>query len=183
MMNKPTPIPAPAFADAISGSLKPFFIDVRTPVEFSAGHVLGAHLYPLQGFQPKQVLKQAAVEFGKGAPIYVLCKGGARAQKAAEQLAEHTDQPIYVVEGGTDACVALDMAIHRNEKAPISLDRQVRITAGSLVLLGVILGGFIHPIWFGLSGFVGAGLLFSGVTDTCGMAMLLSRMPWNKTGG
>lgn len=179
-MNKPIPIPAPAFADAISKSPKPFFIDVRTPVEYSAGHVDGAHLYPLQDFQADKVLKQATAEFGKDAPIYVLCKGGARAQKAADQLVQHTDQPIYVVEGGTDACVVLDMAIRRNEKAPISLDRQVRITAGSLVLLGVILGWTVSPLWFGLSAFVGAGLLFSGVTDTCGMGMMLARMPWNR---
>jgi predicted small integral membrane protein len=62
----------------------------------------------------------------------------------------------------------------------MSLERQVRIAAGTLVFIGSLLGYFIHPAWIGLSGFVGAGLVFAGITDTCGMAMVLARMPWNN---
>jgi hypothetical protein len=64
----------------------------------------------------------------------------------------------------------------------MSLERQVRIAAGSLVVLGTVLGAFVHPAFLGLPAFVGAGLIFAGVTDTCGMGMLLARMPWNRAG-
>jgi hypothetical protein len=83
------------------------------------------------------------------------------------------------VEGGTKACEHTDLPLVRGKKA-ISLERQVRIVAGSLVLIGVILGTWVHPYFYGLSGFVGAGLLFAGISDTCGMGMLLSKMPWNQ---
>jgi len=65
-------------------------------------------------------------------------------------------------------------------KRTISLERQVRIAAGSLVLLGAVLSLLVHPYFIGLAAFVGAGLVFAGVTDTCGMAMCLARMPWNQ---
>jgi hypothetical protein len=74
------------------------------------------------------------------------------------------------------------LPVVRGKKA-ISLERQVRIAAGSLVLLGVIGSLLIHPYVIGLSAFVGAGLLFAGITDTCGMGMLLARMPWNRNVG
>jgi hypothetical protein len=67
-------------------------------------------------------------------------------------------------------------------KATISLERQVRIAAGSIVLIGTLMGAFVHPAFLGLSAFVGAGLVFAGITDTCGMGMLLARMPWNQSG-
>jgi len=77
------------------------------------------------------------------------------------------------------ACVEAGLPVVRGKKA-ISLERQVRIAAGSLVLLGAVLGSFVHPAFIGLSAFVGAGLAFSGITDTCGMGMILARMPWNQ---
>jgi hypothetical protein len=82
------------------------------------------------------------------------------------------------VEGGTRAWVACGLPVTRGKKA-VSLERQVRITAGALVLLGVGLG-FVHPAFFGIAAFVGGGLLFSGLTDTCGMGLLLAQMPWNR---
>ena len=82
------------------------------------------------------------------------------------------------VEGGTLACVDAGLPVVRGKKA-VSLERQVRIAAGSLVLLGAALS-FVHPAFVGLSAFVGAGLVFSGITDTCGMGMILARMPWNQ---
>jgi hypothetical protein len=82
------------------------------------------------------------------------------------------------VEGGTLACVEAGVPVVRGRKA-ISLERQVRIAAGSLVLLGAGLS-FVHPAFVGIAAFVGAGLVFAGVTDTCGMGMLIARMPWNQ---
>jgi hypothetical protein len=86
---------------------------------------------------------------------------------------------VQNVEGGTEACVALGLPVVRGRQA-ISLERQVRITAGSLVLIGAILAWLVHPAFIALSGLIGAGLVFSGVTDTCGMGLLLARMPWNQ---
>ena len=89
------------------------------------------------------------------------------------------DSPPCAVEGGTLACVESGLPVVRGMKA-ISLERQVRIASGLLVLLGALLGWLVHPAFIGLSAFIGAGLVFAGVTDTCGMGMLLARMPWNQ---
>jgi rhodanese-related sulfurtransferase len=86
------------------------------------------------------------------------------------------------VEGGTLAWEQAGLPVVRGKEA-ISLERQVRIAAGSLVLLGTALGAFVHPAFLGLAAFVGAGLVFAGVTDSCGLGMLLARMPWNQAGG
>jgi Protein of unknown function (DUF2892) len=86
---------------------------------------------------------------------------------------------VVNVEGGMLACIEAGLQVVRGKKA-ISLERQVRIAAGLLVVLGSLLGWFVHPAFIGLSAFVGAGLLFAGITDTCGMGMLLARMPWNQ---
>ena len=83
------------------------------------------------------------------------------------------------VEGGNTACVAASVQVVRGKKA-ISLERQVRIAAGVLVCAGAALGFFVHPYWIGLSAFIGAGLVFAGVTDTCGMGMVLAKMHWNQ---
>ena len=86
---------------------------------------------------------------------------------------------VISVDGGTDACIADGLTIERGKKA-ISLERQVRIVAGSMVLVGAVLALTVHPYWAALPAFVGAGLVFAGVTDTCGMGMLLMKMPWNR---
>ncbi len=83
------------------------------------------------------------------------------------------------MEGGTIACEAAGLTVVRGQKA-ISLERQVRIAVGVLVLIGSALGFWVHPYFIGLAAFVGAGLTFAGITDTCGMGMLLARMPWNQ---
>ena len=83
------------------------------------------------------------------------------------------------IEGGTMACGEPGLSVVHGKKA-ISLERQVRIAAGLLVLLGALLGWFVDPAFIGLSAFVGAGLVFAGITDNCGMGMVLARMPWNQ---
>ena len=83
------------------------------------------------------------------------------------------------VEGGTLAWDQAGLPVSRGRKV-ISLERQVRIAAGLLVLTGAVLALTVHPWWAGLSAFVGAGLMFAGITDTCGMALMLARMPWNQ---
>jgi rhodanese-related sulfurtransferase len=86
-----------------------------------------------------------------------------------------------VVDGGTDACVRAGLPVERDAGAATwSLERQVRLIAGLLVLTGVALGAFVHPAGYGLAAFVGAGLTFAGATDICGMAFVLGRCPWNR---
>ena len=87
-----------------------------------------------------------------------------------------------MVEGGTKAWEAAGLPVVRGQGV-ISIERQVRIGAGTLVLLGVLLGSWVDPFWFFLSGFVGAGLIFAGITDWCGMGLLLAKMPWNQSSG
>jgi rhodanese-related sulfurtransferase len=113
------------------------------------------------------------------APIYVICKSGARAQKAIAKLHGAGYKHLVNVQGGTDAWGSAGLPMVRNGGTAISLPRQVQIAAGSLVLFGILIG-LLHPAGFALSGFVGAGLVFSGVTDTCAMAGVLGRMPWNR---
>jgi len=89
---------------------------------------------------------------------------------------------IVNVTGGTDAWLEAGYDVDRSDRKAMALDRQVRIAAGSLVLTGVAVSALVQPAWIGLviAGFIGGGLVFSGLTDTCGMGMLISKMPWNK---
>jgi rhodanese-related sulfurtransferase len=156
-------------------------IDVRTPAEYRELHAEPARLVPLDSLDPKAV---AAARGGAGGdePLYVICRTGGRGRQACEKIAAAGCRNVVNVEGGTLAWEQAGLPVVRGKKT-ISLERQVRIAAGSLVVIGTALGAFIHPAFLGLSAFVGAGLVFAGVTDTCGMGMLLARMPWNRAGG
>ncbi len=150
-------------------------IDVRTPAEFEEVHVVGATNLPLDRLDAKAF----AAKRTQGGPVYVICKSGGRSKQACEKL-HAAGVPVVNIDGGTMACESAGLPVVRGKKT-ISLERQVRIAAGLLVLLGVGLS-MLHPYWIGISAFVGAGLVFAGITDTCGMAMLLAKMPWNQSG-
>jgi rhodanese-related sulfurtransferase len=152
-------------------------IDVRTPVEFREVHVKLARNVPLDKLDPAALVQ--ARNGDKDKPLYVICRSGSRGLQACEKFLAAGCPNVINIEGGTLACVEAGLPIVRGKKA-ISLERQVRIAAGSLVLLGVILGWLVHPALYGLSAFIGAGLVFAGITDTCGMGMMLARMPWNR---
>lgn len=149
-------------------------IDVRTPVEFAEIHVEFAKNVPLDGLDPADVMQERDQE----KTLYIICRSGARGEKARQAFADAGFTNVVNVEGGTLACEATGLPLVRGQKM-MSLERQVRIAAGSLVLLGVILGWQVHPGFFGLSAFVGVGLIFAGITDFCGMGLLLAKMPWN----
>jgi rhodanese-related sulfurtransferase len=152
-------------------------IDVRTPVEFREIHATRARNTPLDSLDPHAVMRErngAAAE-----PLYVICRSGNRSSKACDRFVTAGYTNVVNVEGGTTAWDASGLPVQRGKKA-ISLERQVRIVAGLFVLIGAVLGFFVHPYFIGLSAFVGAGLTFAGVTDTCGMAMILAKMPWNQ---
>lgn len=144
-------------------------IDVREYPEFAAGHVPGAELIPLSEIPGR------CRSMDPQKPILLLCKGGRRAAQAAAILETAGFSDVTVLEGGTDAWKAAGLPVEKLKKGPWSLERQVRFTAGLLVLAGLWI-----PPWPWLSALVGAGLVFAAVTDTCGMGMLLAKMPWNR---
>ena len=153
-------------------------LDVRTPVEYAEVHVPQARNVPLDQLQPKALFD--AGQLSKGQPVYLLCRSGGRATRAAEQFAREGFDQGVVVEGGTLGWAGAGLPVIHGTARVINLERQVRIVAGSLVLAGVLLGWFVHRGFFGLSAFVGAGLVFAGITDWCGMGLLLAKMPWNQ---
>jgi rhodanese-related sulfurtransferase len=152
-------------------------IDVRTPVEYREVHIAHARNVPLDQLDPGRVME--ARNGSPATPLYVICRSGSRGQQARERFVRAGFPNVVNVEGGTLAWVSAGLPVVRGKKA-ISLERQVRIAAGSLVVLGTVLGWLVHPAWSGLAAFVGAGLVFAGITDTCGMGLLLARMPWNR---
>jgi rhodanese-related sulfurtransferase len=165
-----------SFGDLLKSDRPLTIWDVRTPAEFAAVHVARARSMPLDQLDP------AAVSAGRSTcdePIYVICQYGARGASAAERLAAAGIAPVFNIEGGTSAWEKAGLPVERSGGKVISLERQVRIAAGSLVLIGLVLAKLIHPAFAGLCAFVGAGLVFAGVTDYCGMGMLLAKMPWN----
>ena len=155
-------------------------MDVRTPAEFATAHIPFARNVPLDRLDAKAVADERRA--APGEPLYIICQAGGRGRQACEKLAAAGCAQVINVEGGTGAWIAGGYPVTRG-KQTISLERQVRIAAGSLVLVGVLLGVFVHIYLLGLAAFVGAGLIFAGITDTCGMGMLLARMPWNRAGG
>lgn len=151
-------------------------IDVRTPAEFREIHAGVARNIPLDRLVPDKV---AGAGREPGRALYVICRSGNRSRQACEKLVAAGVANVVNVEGGTQAWERAGLPVVRGEKA-ISLERQVRIAAGMLVLLGVVLAVLVSPYWMAIPAFVGAGLVFAGITDNCGMAILLARMPWNR---
>lgn len=148
-------------------------VDVRTPAEYGEMHIEGSRLMPLDRLEPDQL---------KEGSWAVVCRSGKRAEQARQKLAAAGCEQVKVLEGGVLAWDSAGLPLLRG-KAMLSLERQVRIGAGSLVLLGVLLGTFVHGGFYALAGFVGAGLTFAGLTDWCGMAMVLAKAPWNQRAG
>jgi len=153
-------------------------LDVRTTVEFNGSHIDGSINIPLDQLDSISLLKNNS--FSKEKNIYLLCQRGSRAKQAANLFEKQGLNNTLVVEGGVSAWIDAGFKVINGNSKVISLERQVRIAAGSLVLLGVLLGKFIHPGFYWLSAFVGAGLINAGITDWCGMGLLMARMPWNQ---
>jgi rhodanese-related sulfurtransferase len=148
-------------------------IDVREPSEFAGEHIAGATLLPLSSFDANKVSRQTSPQ------VILYCQSSNRSGQAAKKLLEAGFDKVVHLEGGINAWKQAGYPTKVNKNAPISIMRQVQIVAGSLVLTGTILGS-IYPKWLFLSGFVGAGLVFSGTTNTCMMAKLLGKLPYNQ---
>jgi rhodanese-related sulfurtransferase len=150
-------------------------IDVRDRDEHAREHIPGARHHALSRIEAETPVRP-------GDDILVFhCRSGARTAGNAARLAAAAGTcEAYVLEGGLDAWKKAGLPVALDRSQPLELMRQVQIAAGTLVLIGVLLGAFVTPGFYILSGFVGAGLLFAGVSGFCGMAHLLAAMPWNK---
>ena len=170
-MPAPTHINAHDLADQLAAR-DVTVIDVREPMEYATGHITGSLNVPLSR------ITQADLPRG---PLVLVCQSGNRSAKALSQLLQHGyPHPVADLMGGLPAWQQAGFYVHKLKWAPLPLMLQVQIAAGSLVLLGVILSQTVAPGWIWLSGFVGAGLTFAGISGFCGMARLLAAMPWNQ---
>ena len=149
-------------------------VDIREPDEYARSHIKGAQSQPLS------VWEKAHLSVDPDADVIFTCRSGMRTAGACDRLAARVTGDAFVLDGGLNAWEKAGLPVETNADAPLEIMRQVQIAAGSLVLIGVLLGFFVAPAWFGLSAFVGAGLTFAGVTGFCGMARLLMLMPWNR---
>jgi rhodanese-related sulfurtransferase len=149
-------------------------IDIREPDEFARGHIIGAQSQPLSAWE------RARFTVDPDADVVFTCRSGMRTAGACDRLAARVSGDAFVLDGGLDAWARAGLPVETNANAPLEIMRQVQIAAGSLVLLGVLLGFLVAPAWFGLAGFVGAGLTFAGISGFCGMARLLMLAPWNR---
>ncbi len=153
---------------------KAVLIDVREPDEYIREHIPQAHLVPLSGFHPDDFPSDR----DKVAIFH--CRSGARTEAAARQILATGFNEVYQLKGGLQAWKGAGLPVNENRKAPISIMRQVQITAGGLVVLGALLAVLVSGWFLALSAFVGAGLMFAGISGLCPMANALSRMPWNR---
>lgn len=149
-------------------------VDVREQMEFAGGRVEGASLLPLGELEKRHT------ELDHSKPIYVMCRTGRRSGEAQKKLQALGFTNVINVTGGFEAWKKEKLPVERDEHAPWSIERQVRFTAGSLVLIGILLSLFVHPYFIALSGLIGFGLAFTATIDWCGMGLLIAKMPWNK---
>lgn len=146
-------------------------IDIRQPDEHARERISGAKCHPLSDLTGSPIAQ---------GPVIFHCRSGMRTAAQAHTLASAAQGDCFILEGGIDGWKRAGFATEIDRKVPIDLMRQVQITAGMLVLIGVLAGFLVNPAFFGLSAFVGAGLTFAGISGFCGMARLLAVMPWNR---
>lgn len=150
-------------------------LDVRTPAEFETAHIGGAYNVPLDtlGEHSREIRDNVAL------PVVLVCQSGQRARKAEEALTTAGMANLHVLDGGVNGWITAGFPVVRGPKR-LSLERQVRIAAGALAAIGGVLGAFVNAPLGLIATVVGGGLVFAGITDTCGMAMLLARLPYNR---
>jgi len=150
-------------------------LDVRTPGEFEAQHIEGSYNVPLDTLHEHA----AEIRAGVAGPVVLVCRSGQRGRKAEDVLRTAGMANLYVLDGGLSAWVAAKQPV-REGRAKISLERQVRIVAGGLASVGAVLALLADPLFAAIPAVIGLGLVYAGATDTCAMAMLLSKLPYNR---
>jgi rhodanese-related sulfurtransferase len=173
MSRSPARLDAATLRERLALPDPPLLLDVRTPAEFASVHIPGSSNVPLD------LLREHRDELGRRLGETVLvCRSGARAAQAGRALAEAGLPGVHVLDGGITAWQASGGPVNRG-RAAWDLERQVRLVAGSLVLVGVV-GGLAVPALRWLAAAIGAGLTIAALTDTCAMGMLLARLPFNR---
>lgn len=150
-------------------------VDVREPAEYKSEWIQEAINLPLSRFEAEQI-----PAISKGKTLILQCQSGNRSKQAARKLLAAGYPSVTHLSGGLNHWKAAGLPLQTNRRGPIPLMQQVQIAAGSLVVIGTFLGAVVNPLWLILPGFVGSGLVFAGLSGTCGMAMLLAKMPWNQ---
>jgi rhodanese-related sulfurtransferase len=150
-------------------------LDVRTPGEYETAHILGAYNVPLDTLGEHAEQIRATVD----EPVVLVCQSGARARRAEEALKDCTMSNVHVLDGGMNGWMGAGLDVRRGRHR-LTLERQVRIAAGALAAGGAVLALVASPMWALVPAFVGSGLVFAGVTDTCGLAIVLSKLPYNR---
>jgi rhodanese-related sulfurtransferase len=167
-------------------------LDVRSKMEHAEKRLTFGHAHmPLDELKPADFMMRHGLDKDSG--VYILCRSGKRAAQAAEKFVAEGYRNIHVIDGGIIACEDCGQKIEGHAantntaptqtKGPISLERQVRIAAGAIAASGALLGLLVNHLFSVIPLFVGGGLMFSGITDRCGMALILTKAPWNKMGG
>jgi rhodanese-related sulfurtransferase len=165
-LSKITPLEAKRLVD--DGGV---LVDIRGTAEHARERIPGARNLPLG----------SEIKVGREAPVVFHCRSGQRTAANASALAQAADCEAYILDGGLDAWKRAGLPVMVDRSQPIDIIRQVQIGTGSLVFLGVLLGFFVRPEFYLLSGLIGAGLVFAGLSGWCGMAKLLGLMPWNRS--
>ena len=147
-------------------------VDIRSADEYAREHIAGAQRLDVAALQVEQFT----------APVIFHCRLGQRTRQHAARLraSVRADVAAYLLDGGIEAWKQAGLPVVRDRSQPLELQRQVHIAAGSLIILGALLGATVSPWFYGLCALVGAGLVFAGVSGFCGMAVLLAKMPWNQ---
>jgi len=153
---------------------KVIVVDVRTPAEFRGVHFDGAINIPVEKIMSE--IEQLKIED----PVYISCNSGNRSYIVCEDLALHGLTNLVNVDGGIQSWIKAGLPVIRSKKWTMPIMQQVMVIAGSLVLTGVIASQQVNPGFVWLSGAVGAGLLYAGLSGNCYMTKVLAMMPWNK---
>ncbi|HPA20611.1 MAG TPA: rhodanese-like domain-containing protein [Verrucomicrobiae bacterium] len=149
-------------------------VDVRDYAEFAGGRIAGSALVPLGS------LESGAARLDRSCEVVLICRSGRRSREAARRLGAMGFDRVTVLEGGLEAWKGEGLPVERDAWAPWSIERQVRLVAGLLIITGAVMAHFVHPGWIWLSACVGAGLAFAAITDSCMMGNMLAALPWNR---
>ncbi len=169
-----------ALSHRLQGGTGVTLLDVRSPAEYRSAHIPGARLAPLDELETQDI---AELTDGSGRraenPLYLTCQAGVRAEQAAQVLRKAGLEHLVLVQGGTESWQKAGLPVKRCSSA-LSLERQVQIAVGTLLILKVVFGFTVHELFFVAGAVIGAGLITAGMTRWCGMARLIARMPWNR---
>lgn len=161
-------------------TISPVILDVRTPPEVAANFIPGALHIPLHLLTPEKLEAELIRKDLHPETVYLLCQAGKRADMAADQLLGRIKPKLVVIEGGMNAIKAANIVTSGKGSQKLSLERQVQVAVGSIVLLAVILAALGSTIFFWLAALVGAGLIYAGLSNNCFMTKVLAKMPWNR---